>query len=346
MSSLLRRFLLPAVVLAGAFGAVFTLDFSTAASTVSVPTPPADPFPDVPESHPHAAAVDYVRQAGIVQGYGDGTYQPERTVNRAEFAKMYVAATYPEEKIMTCATDVYTLHDVPSEMWFAPYICVLMREGLARGYDDGNFYPERTINVAEVAKIITKGTLPSFAASTPWYRVYIDELAVQHALPEDIMTFDQPVTRGLLAELLYRQHRHATGAEALPSKTYESIAGGEITKKVTAEEKPEALYLPYTEQAFDTAVASNEPFAIFFYAAWCPSCIQHDQTFTDRLSELPRGVTLLRANYDTDVNLRAEYDVKVQDTLVFFRAGGVAQQVLTGASFAEVQDALTLLQSS
>lgn len=46
------------------------------------------PFPDVPLDHPFCAEIQAVATAGITTGYGDGTFQPGRTITRQGFAAM------------------------------------------------------------------------------------------------------------------------------------------------------------------------------------------------------------------------------------------------------------------
>ncbi len=59
------------------------------ARALGVPEPPIpteDPFPDVPADHWAARFVQWVADEGITVGYGDGTFQPDRVVSRAEMA--------------------------------------------------------------------------------------------------------------------------------------------------------------------------------------------------------------------------------------------------------------------
>ncbi len=50
------------------------------------PKPVEDPFPDVPVSHWASGWIDRLVELGVTSGYGDGTYQPDRLVDRGEMA--------------------------------------------------------------------------------------------------------------------------------------------------------------------------------------------------------------------------------------------------------------------
>lgn len=51
-----------------------------------------DPFTDVPASHWAAGYIAYCVQAGIINGMGDGTFQPDSPVTGLQFAKMLLCA--------------------------------------------------------------------------------------------------------------------------------------------------------------------------------------------------------------------------------------------------------------
>lgn len=51
-----------------------------------------DPFTDVPASHWAAGYIAYCTQAGIINGMGDGTFQPDSPVTGLQFAKMLLCA--------------------------------------------------------------------------------------------------------------------------------------------------------------------------------------------------------------------------------------------------------------
>lgn len=58
-------------------------------------------FLDVPENSPYYLPVKFLREKGIVRGYGDGTFRPSQTVNRVEAISIIFnsAKNLPSEKL-------------------------------------------------------------------------------------------------------------------------------------------------------------------------------------------------------------------------------------------------------
>ncbi|MCQ3804855.1 MAG: S-layer homology domain-containing protein [Acidimicrobiia bacterium] len=52
-------------------------------------------FPDVPDDHPHRAAIDWSRDIGAFQGYPDGTFRPDQKIT-AEHATIVFDRVYPD----------------------------------------------------------------------------------------------------------------------------------------------------------------------------------------------------------------------------------------------------------
>ncbi len=66
--------------------------------TASTTFAAADPFSDVPQNHWAYGAVSRLQEAGIIAGYGDGTFRGSRNITRYEMAQMVVnAIVYLEE---------------------------------------------------------------------------------------------------------------------------------------------------------------------------------------------------------------------------------------------------------
>jgi len=172
-------------------------------------------FDGVESTHPNYEAINYIQAQNIVDGYPDGTFRPDNPINRAEFTKIIIAAYYPGQ---AAGSDCFP--DVGTE-WFAKYICFAKTHDVLSGYPDGNFLPGNNINFVEIAKILVNvqgfTVLPD---ADPWYTPYVEKLAEAHAIPASISSFDQKVTRGEMAEMIYRMQSKITNKSF---KTYEEL---------------------------------------------------------------------------------------------------------------------------
>lgn len=84
----------------------------------------------------------------IMTGDQYGNLMLERTVTRAEFTKLAVAAS-PMGKNVGAATAVSPYPDVPYTAWEAPYVEAAVAAGLVKGNLYGYFEPEREITLKE-----------------------------------------------------------------------------------------------------------------------------------------------------------------------------------------------------
>jgi uncharacterized repeat protein (TIGR01451 family) len=97
-------------------------------------------------------------------------------VTRAEFVRMVLEERGLPLDGTRCFTDVTTQP-------FASYVCAAKRLGLVTGDPSGRFRPNDTVSLAEAAAILVRaeGVWPTNDAV--WYRPYIEQLRVWHALP-------------------------------------------------------------------------------------------------------------------------------------------------------------------
>lgn len=199
-------------------------------------------FFDVQADHPYADAIDLLTREGVLHGYENRSFQPEREINRAEFTKMLMAIIFPEEYINTCIESLsddavipnLTFPDVPHEAWFAPSICTAWTNGIVDGYPDGLFRPEEGVTFVEAAKMLslafglTGFDLPNFGnANAIWYQPYVEFLATENAIPMSINDLSQYVNRGEVAEMIYRLKGYPLTPSPVPqrlSKSTEEVA--------------------------------------------------------------------------------------------------------------------------
>ncbi len=107
-------------------------------------------FPDVPASHWGHAAIASVSEAGIMTGYPDGSFRPEKSVTRAEMAT--ILARIIEENYESGPS----FSDVGKTHWAREEIIALAQSGVLEGYPDGSFRPENKINRGETAVILER----------------------------------------------------------------------------------------------------------------------------------------------------------------------------------------------
>ena len=83
-----------------------------------------------------------------------------------------------------------------------------------------------------------------------------------------------------------------------------------------------AAEAPYSSSAFKHLLAIGEPFAVVFHADWCPTC-RAQAPLLKELADSPalKRLTLLIANFDTELEARKAMNVTKQSTIIVFRNG-------------------------
>lgn len=138
-------------------------------------------FTDIPATHPNATALKYMKENGIMKGYEDGSFKPDKLISRAELMKIIIVALGEPKNInenKNCFTDV-------KEEWFAPYGCYAKLKGWAKGYGDGGFHPSSDVSRAEALKMMLlayatpletspmEGSAFADISAEEWYAKYI-----------------------------------------------------------------------------------------------------------------------------------------------------------------------------
>lgn len=147
------------------------------------------------------AAINVLTNLGVLEGNPDGTYRPDRTLNRAEFLKIALLSRGDIVVSSSDAEDCFS--DVARDAWFSRYVCLGKRRGMVQGYPDGLFHPERPINDAEAVKILMElyGHNAYTPSAGPWYAPYRDEAAARGLLTENEPEPGAFISRGHMARL-------------------------------------------------------------------------------------------------------------------------------------------------
>ena len=128
-----------------------TVKKGSADASVSVPavTAPGTTFSDV-KNHANKAAIEALASRGIINGMGQGTFMPNKTMTRAEFAAIVTRA------LGLTAKDTKVFSDVPSSKWYAGYIGTANSSGIVNGVGSGKFNPDGTITRQEAAAMVAR----------------------------------------------------------------------------------------------------------------------------------------------------------------------------------------------
>ena len=196
-------------------------------------------FIDVPDDHRYLPAMEHAWQKGYPSGYPGGTFRPGNLVNRAEFVKIVTLYLYgPGSPELTDCTAEWPFTDVDGNEWYVRYLCRAVADGMVQGYADSTFRGDHPITFAEASKIIAiidvavgnARQLPDQDGVGPWYKRYIDHLAVRRAVPIEIRSVDEFITRGQTVEMLYRLDDKT---EAV-SRTYDDL--GNVSWRTVVDE--------------------------------------------------------------------------------------------------------------
>lgn len=89
-----------------------------------------------------------------IKGDTEGTFRPDESITRAEFATIISRAL--NKKMPQDQTAITDFNDISSDSWYAKSVAFVQSMGLINGYEDGTFRPEDSITRAEAAVIIMR----------------------------------------------------------------------------------------------------------------------------------------------------------------------------------------------
>lgn len=129
-------------------------DAGTAPGAVTAPGGAAAVFTDI-AGDSNAAAIRQAAAAGIVNGYGNGTFRPNGLVTRAEFAVMVGRAFQLPATAFSAAAAVEFADEADIPVWALPSAKALKATGFLNGLVADKFQPDQTLTVAQAAAVIS-----------------------------------------------------------------------------------------------------------------------------------------------------------------------------------------------
>ena len=180
-------------------------------------------YADAPFSREESVAISLLTNLGAVAGYPDGSFRPQRSLNRAEFLKVALMS-HPSMGDETLVP-MKCFPDVGAEAWYSPYVCSAKERGIIRGYVDGFFRPDRPVSYAEAITILVRLYRYSVTSreGDVWYVPFVRAAHDHNVLFVPIVPYDMPLTRGKMARLAAMFRTEEEGE----LEQYRMLEGGE-----------------------------------------------------------------------------------------------------------------------
>ncbi|MBP1992189.1 glycoside hydrolase domain-containing protein [Paenibacillus eucommiae] len=102
------------------------------------------------------AAILQLISEGVINGYSDGTFKPEKPVTRAEFTKLLAKALKLSDKDVSSSVAFADQAEIPD--WAQESVALAVQAGFITGYEDGSFRPNAQITRAEIVAMIVRAS--------------------------------------------------------------------------------------------------------------------------------------------------------------------------------------------
>ena len=185
-------------------------------------------FTDSADIKVDADVVDTLVSLGIVEGFEDGSFQPNGTVTRAQMAKMIYVLRTGKSDASAYNDDKTSFTDIGSH-WARGYIKYCQSLGIIAGKSNTIFAPNATVTAQEAAKmlLVTLGYDATKAGLTgSGWAARTNALADENGLLEDVNTsFTGPCPRQYAAQLIYNALDTETVVWRDDAYTNENYAG-------------------------------------------------------------------------------------------------------------------------
>ena len=163
-------------------------------------------FTDQADIKVDADVVDTLVSLGIIEGFEDGSFQPNATVTRAQMAKMIYVLRTGKSDASAYNDDKTSFTDIGSH-WARGYIKYCQSLGIIAGKSNTIFAPNATVTAQEAAKmlLVTLGYDANKAGLVgAGWAAKTNALADENGLLEDVNTsFTGPCPRQYAAQLIY-----------------------------------------------------------------------------------------------------------------------------------------------
>ncbi len=182
----------------------------------------------------YKTAVVKMSDKKIIGGFSDGSFGPEKTLTRAQAAKILCVQLEGSEKAGAHTKTDTGFSDVPTTHWSAKFVAHCVDKGIVAGVGGGKFDPDGTLSAAAFAKMLLVAYGQDGAAFTgaDWMKA-VEQAAPGALLDNRIKNInDRPLPRQEAAQMAYNAlfcaeakaaKNDAAPAKGLPDSLPESV---------------------------------------------------------------------------------------------------------------------------
>ena len=177
-------------------------------------------FTDVTDKTQYGDAIESMVTLGLLKGYEDGSFKPQNTITRAEFAAVMTRAIGMEDMVGT-SSSAGLFSDMEGH-WASGYVKIAYDRGIILGMGDGTFAPNAPVTYEQAVKMIVcaLGREVLAAEKGGWPSGYIavaNEIELTKGAIQS--TTSGPAPRGIVAQLVFN---------SLEIKLMEPVVGGGV----------------------------------------------------------------------------------------------------------------------
>ncbi len=210
-------------------------------------------YPDISPNFWAYKQIEELTDAGIVIGYPDIRFLPDKYINRAEYADVVIKVLKQEDILID---KMYSLEDVDASHWAWKYIIRAINLDIIKPADNGYFYPDNYVTRSDVitflvnilkSEEITKAeaikalqnAYTDFDSIPDWFKVTAGKAEVLNVIAkepprEQYLDYDKYVTRAQMAVFMANLKHIAESyeKERIQKETSPKISEGIVIENV------------------------------------------------------------------------------------------------------------------
>lgn len=174
-------------------------------------------FSDVAVGASAETAIATLSGKGIISGYPDGTFRPDATITRAEFATIVARLKgFEGAADANAVTGFADLDTDANNAWARGYVKAVVDAGIIQGFEDGTFRADESVTYEQAVTMLVRALYADEAENADYTTV-----AEQKGITKDTQTADitAPATRGTIAILTTNALGLSSDAEPIAPKT-------------------------------------------------------------------------------------------------------------------------------